>query len=498
MECVNYQDLYQAAMRCKQGKSGSGQAQAYHSQLIDRLFTTLAALQSYQWRPGPMRCFIANNGVKPREIHAPCYADRVVHHWLVPRLAVLIEPKFIHHSCANQVGKGTHFAVNALQKMMRQYDRPSQSYYLQLDIYNFFYTIDRATLYQLLQRHLQQAVVRGRLEPDLGKAYLWLVHRLLFSPIQVMVRTQGYTIPPHKQWLNTPPEKGLPIGNLTSQFFANVYLNELDQFVKHQLNCRHYIRYVDDMVLLSESRDQLVGYQQKIAQFLHQHLQLRLKPGEKLQRVSHGVDFLGYITRPHYRLVRRRVVHNLKNKLTAMERNIIQYKGRGKQINGKAVEPLRALLASYWGHLSHARSTHLLQKILRQFPWLEWLFEFGGEGLRCRYRAPRLISMQEQWNYYSQRYPGFVLLMQKGHCWISNHPAVESYLLKRKIDSRQAWLWGKKPHWVVPLGGLSALLRSLRDRNISHLWISEQGYSHNRLKQRNVSLLYLSNTTHYP
>ena len=144
---VSFQQLYLAARQCRQGKRKGLPCQWYEARLIDNLFATQRALHSKQWQPKPSTCFMVHNGNKPREIHAAHYADRVVHHYLVPRLERIIAPKFIYDSAANQKGKGTHFAVNRLQKMMRQYDESLKKgkavFYMQLDVHNFFYSINK-------------------------------------------------------------------------------------------------------------------------------------------------------------------------------------------------------------------------------------------------------------------------------------------------------------------------------------------------------------------
>ena len=120
--------------------------------------------------------------------------------------------------------------------------------------------------------------------------------------------------------------KGLPIGNLTSQFFSNVYLNELDQFVKHTLKCKHYIRYVDDFILLHKSQKQLLAWQAAIEIFIDTKLKLQLKPEQILKPTSAGADFLGYIVKPKYKLVRNRVYHNLRKKLKKCWRYLLYRK----------------------------------------------------------------------------------------------------------------------------------------------------------------------------
>jgi hypothetical protein len=130
--------------------------------------------------------------------------------------------------------------------------------------------------------------------------------------------------PAHKTLFRAPPGKGLPIGNLNSQFFANVYLNALDQFVKHELKCRWYLRYCDDFVLVAESAAQLASWKARIEAFLAERLMLQLNPArERLLPVSDGVDFLGYIVRPFHLLVRRRVVGHLREALSRSERALV-------------------------------------------------------------------------------------------------------------------------------------------------------------------------------
>lgn len=241
--------------------------------------------------------------------------DRVVHHLLVPRLEALFEPVFIFDSYSNRKGKGTHGAVERLQTFMRQVTKNGKrpAHFLQLDIRNFFNSIDRKRLFGMLSERLEkiqksgtQTNVGGALAPkdvacdatlsDVGtfsgaspllrgsrncvggglppKAppitandvpfLRWLCRVILTgnsgeTAVQRGAPALFERIPPHKRLKNAPPGKGLPIGNLTSQFFANVYLDRLDQFVKHTLKCRHYLRYVDDFILLHESAEQLAA-----------------------------------------------------------------------------------------------------------------------------------------------------------------------------------------------------------------------------------------------
>jgi RNA-directed DNA polymerase len=161
-------------------------------------------------------------------------------------------------------------------------------------------------------------------------------------------------VPPNKSLFRKNNERGLPIGNLTSQFFANVYLNELDQFVKHTLKAKYYIRYVDDFIILSHDKEELSVFQENIDMFLRSRLKLVLHPRRrKLLPASSGIDFLGYIVRQNYVLVRRRVVNNLKEKLRKFKKFNVSQKKR------------QATIASYLGHFRWANAYRLQKKLFK-------------------------------------------------------------------------------------------------------------------------------------
>jgi hypothetical protein len=199
------------------------------------------------------------------------------------------------------------------------------------------------------------------------KNALWLTALLIFHDCanNPVMRGDGRVIqriPPHKTLFHAPKGKGLPIGNLNSQFFANVYLNALDQFVKHILKCRYYLRYCDDFMLLSVDRAQLEEWEQKIKIFLADSLALNLNSkARKLQSVSNGINFLGYIVKGAYLLVRRRIIGNLREKLAAYEKILVSKDGRWRvyHFDREELDSLFAALASYLGHFRHADTFNL-------------------------------------------------------------------------------------------------------------------------------------------
>ena len=271
--------LWRAYKVCRKGKRAARDTQGYEARLVDKLVRSRDALASLRWRPSRTFSFVVSHP-KAREIHASPFADRVVHHVITNRLARLYEPVFIHDSYANRAGKGTHAAVDRLQAFMRQASQGGArpAYALQLDIANFFNCIHRPTLFRLLQGRLQRDVRAGRLTSTDEASHLQTLCRVLLEGDPTAgVRQRGPAgrfalVPPHKRLGAVGPTSGLPIGNLTSQFFANVYLNELDQFVKHQLKCRWYVRYVDDFVLLHADPAQLLAWREQIVAFLTERL----------------------------------------------------------------------------------------------------------------------------------------------------------------------------------------------------------------------------------
>lgn len=363
-EAVSFSALRAAWREARRGKQPSMDQFSFDADWVDKLFELERRLKAGTWSPAPPTCFIAT-APKAREIHAPAFADRVVHHWLVPQLEAVYEPTFIHDSYSNRKGKGTHAAVGRLRSFVRQVqDGQGGGYYLQLDIKNFFNRIHRPTLYALLKSRME----RARLPITVRQA----VHALLRRPVTearfVGTARERAQVPPHKRLENAPPGCGIAIGNLSSQFFANVYLNELDQFVKHTLRAPRYLRYVDDFVLVHHDREQLVEWQARIERFLADRLRLELKAGSKLQPLSAAIDFLGYVIFPRHTLVRRRVVGHARSKLTAWERRHVR-RGRVTR-DRRALESLRSMWASYLGHFLHANCHRLLDRIGERFPWL--------------------------------------------------------------------------------------------------------------------------------
>ena len=380
---ISFAACHAAWQKARRGKRPSANQLRFDARWLDNLLALHDSLRSGQWQPARTVSFVVQHP-KVREIHAPAFADRIVHHLLVERLEKFYEPIFIHDSYANRQGKGSHAAVDRLQQFMRQRndkktDGKSQGWFLQLDIHNYFNTIHRPTLYAMLCKRLAQVQQRRVLPASHALALRSLCHKILAEKVSENVCDPhaAAQLPPHKRLCNSANGCGLPVGNLTSQFFANVYLNALDQFVKHELKAKHYVRYVDDFVLLADTKAQLEVWKQQISEFLERTLQLSLKADARLAPISQGVDFLGYVVFAHHRLVRQRVVQHCKAKLAQWQLE----RGCKNRVGYKDFEKLQALICSYWGHFEHADSVRLRQNLLTKFAWLGDYFELQNNGL---------------------------------------------------------------------------------------------------------------------
>jgi RNA-directed DNA polymerase len=371
------------------------------------------ALEDRTYKPSRSVCFFATRP-KLREIFAADFRDRIVHHILVDYLERIWEPIFIHDSYACRRGKGVHQAVTRLRQFVRKVTKNGTypAFFLQLDIKNYFMTIDKDILF---------SIIAPKLKNDEA---LWLLRTLVYHDCTADYHFRGNVgilnkIPPHKSLFKAAKNKGLPIGNLNSQFFANVYLNLLDQFVKHQLKCRYYLRYCDDFVLLSRKREELTMWKDKIVTFIDEKLQLELRKSFKLQPVSNGIDFLGYIVRTDYLLVRRRVVNNLHVKLREYKSLLVK-EGRFYRkylFDEEMLDRLHAILSSYLGHFKMANTYNLCKSIGEKHTFLDEYFDFdpNTKKLVRKYKHHKgFRRTYQQYMYYRSRFKGDIILFQVG------------------------------------------------------------------------------------
>lgn len=316
-------------------------------------------LQNKTYRPDKNVYFIVTKP-KPREIFAAEFTDRITHHLLINQIEALWEKRiFLPCSCACRKNKGHHYGMRYLYQLTKKY-----RYFGQFDLSNFFSSINREILFALVKN-----VINKQARPSWWKDdVLWLTKVIIDTDPTSDYFYKGNPnlkkiVPQQKSLFNQDPGVGLPIGNLSSQFLANVYLHELDHYVTNNLGIEGFVRYVDDFVLLSNSKAKIIKARNQIECFLQDTLAMTLHPKkQQIQLTSHGIPFVGYFIRPTGVTVRRNVVKAVKNKLY----NFSKLKKPNSQ-------DLIVSLNSYYGHFRQARSSrlrrHLFQKHLPKRFW---------------------------------------------------------------------------------------------------------------------------------
>jgi len=308
----SFEELVRAYLDCRKDKRSSASAVAFEQDQERALAQLRDELIDGTYRPGRSICFVITRP-KPREVWAAEFRDRIVHHLLYNRIAPRFLASFIADTCACIPGRGTLYAARRLESKIRSASQnwSQPTWYLKCDLANFFVAIDKQVLWGQIAARVS--------EPW----WLWLAGVVLFHDPRRDYELRGdpallERVPPHKRLINQATHLGLPIGNLSSQFFANIYLDALDKHVKHRIGARHYIRYVDDFVILHESPRWLNGALASVTEFLPARLGAQLNPKKTiLQPVDRGVDFVGHVIKPWSTRVRRRTINQAVQRVGA-------------------------------------------------------------------------------------------------------------------------------------------------------------------------------------
>ena len=327
---ISLENLLGAWKEFKRGKTGKPDVQEFDAELEENLFELHQALKQKTYHPAPYVSFFVSDQ-KRRSIHKACVRDRVVHQALFRVLYPVFNKTFIHDSYSCRLGKGTHRGVWQLARYLRQvsknYRRPA--YALKCDIRKFFENIDHKILSGLLEKRIHDPGTR------------WLARQIINSFSVSKVEPCSKT--------------RLPLGNVTSQLFSNIYLNEFDQWAKHTLKARYYLRYCDDFLLLSRDKSELEKRLRYIEVFLRTKLKLELHPNKvEIIKVRQGVDFLGYVTLPHATMLRANTKNRMFRKL--QEKKKLVQKGVCTE------ESFEHSRQSYLGVLAHANAQKLREQ----------------------------------------------------------------------------------------------------------------------------------------
>jgi retron-type reverse transcriptase len=337
-DVISLPNLYRAFEKAKKGKRKQ-RTLNFENNLHENLMNLHFELLEGRYEVSPYHTFYVYD-YKRRKIMCPNFRDQVVQHALFNYMEQIYEKVFIFDSYACREGKGTHRACIRIKKFIAGHS--TEDYFMKCDITKYFYSIDHQKLKELIRKKIKDEEV------------LSLVDKIIDSHKEA-------EIPAH---IDNPAcreqEKGIPIGNLMSQLFANIYLNELDYFVKNELEVKDYVRYVDDFVILGNNYDEIKEKFSIIRKYLAVNLFLTLEEKKvQINKISFGVDFVGYVCFKSFIRVRtnnyRRFVEKFNEKLSEYYFNEIPF------------EKIKASLVSYKGHLEHTNSERIKEKIEEDF-----------------------------------------------------------------------------------------------------------------------------------
>ncbi|MBT3691480.1 hypothetical protein HOD75_04000 [archaeon] len=295
----NMKNLILAYKRARKGKTKKLYVKEFEENLAYNIKILHNELKNQTYKPKLLKTFILRDP-KTRKISKSDFRDRIVHHALINIIEPIFDKLFIYDSCANRIGKGNLFAIKRFEKFLRKISKNGKikgwfnnnqikGYCLKADIKHYFQEINNNLLIKILQRKIKD------------NKTIQLIKKILSNQ---KIENNQLKI---KNYI-----KGMPLGNLTSQFFANLYLNELDYFIKHKLKVKYYLRYVDDFVLLHNSKEQLKILKLRIIHFLNNQLKLELHPDKsKIISLSKGVDFVGFKIFYHHKRLRKRNIKNI-------------------------------------------------------------------------------------------------------------------------------------------------------------------------------------------
>ena len=339
------ENIYLAYLKARKGKSKKLSIIEFDKDLEKNLELLRKELIEMTYKPKSLKKFIVRDP-KTRTIHASAFRDRIIHHAIVNILEPIFEKIFIHDSFAIRKNKGTHPAIKRFDYFKRKvsqnglllkatqsdggaYNSNSiQGYCLKADIKHYFDNVDHEILISIIKKKIQD-----------GK-FMWLI-RIILNNFESKIKG-----------------KGMPLGNYTSQFFANVYLNELDQFVKNKLKAKYYIRYVDDFIILHRSKKRLEYFKKEIVEYL-KTLKLNIHPDKsQIIPLKNGVTFLGYRIFYHHKLLRKR---NIRIFMKEFKEKLDNYDPQLVDVN-KLTEGLQG----WFGYSCWANTCNIRKRIIEQ------------------------------------------------------------------------------------------------------------------------------------
>jgi len=389
MPALSIVEVFEAYFNCRSNKRNTANAIAFEIDYEHNLVQLCEEINNGTYQIGRSIAFIVDNPVK-REIFAADFRDRVVHHLIFNKLNPLFEKQFIHDSYSCRVGKGTHFGIQRIDKFIRQCSAnyTKDCYILKLDLQGFFMSINKNIIFEKLEHFIQQ-----KYNATDKELIVELCRKTIYNdPTQNCIikgkRNDWNNLPETKSLFHSKPNCGLPIGNLTSQVFANFYMDSFDHYVKYDLKIRYYGRYVDDFVIVHESKEYLKNLIPKLSDYLQTELHVTIHPKKiYLQHYSKGLKFLGTVILPNRIYIANRTKGNF---YTAIEKQ--NQIARDHKPNKEEQAAFLSSMNSYLGIMKHYNSYKLRKEMLfKNLSAWWWNYVYLSDGI-CKFEMKRKLT----------------------------------------------------------------------------------------------------------
>lgn len=356
-------DLFQAYFDTRKNKRNTINALRFELEYEKNLFALFEEIKNYAYKIGPSTCFVVEKPIR-REIFAADFRDRIVHHLIFNYINPIFEKHFIKDSYSCRIDKGTSYGVERADHFIRSCSENYQKncWILKLDIKGYFMSMDRNILYSKIENKLQ-SLENPKFDINL---MLYLIRAVVFNDPTKNCRVKGKRedwvgLPKSKSLFFAGKNKGFPIGNLTSQLFGNIYLDEFDHFAKEKFGIKYYGRYVDDIIIVHPNKKYLTAVISRIRDYLQKELTLKLHPKKiYFQHFSKGVKFLGTVIKPHRIYIGNRTKNNFYQSLGIWNREVASV----RNIDPQNVKKFIASANSFLGTMSRYDTFKLRKKII--------------------------------------------------------------------------------------------------------------------------------------
>lgn len=361
---IELAELFEAYFECRKNKRRTTNALAFEADYESNLIELWKEVNSGTYEPGRSIAFVVTEPVQ-REVFAADFRDRIIHHLIINKLNHLFEEQFIEDSYSCREGKGTLYGINRISEFIRNCsdNYTKDCFILKMDIQSFFMSIDKKILFNELKKF-----VLTKYDGKDKLLIIELIEKVVFNSPENNCFIKGKKsdwigLPASKSLFSVKKGKGLPIGNLTSQVFANFYLNFFDKYVKEECGIKYYGRYVDDFVIVHEDKNFLIKLKEKLKAFMMAKLALRIHPRKVyLQHYTKGVKFIGAVVKPNREYIGNRTKGNLYAKISAFNRELKNNPKNAKTILNDLVPSIN----SYLGFMIHYKTFKIRKKLLEE------------------------------------------------------------------------------------------------------------------------------------